>query len=174
MIDQEIVCNGPREMVETARQTIYERLGKLKYVNLKYKCAGERESAWLYNVAFQINDGNLGNKRSPEGEAGREDPLRGMTEGAACVIRFLNADADPISVPLAKLEYLKLRPYYIATCVGFKNIIFYSKGDQRSPLGGSQASEGGQRGPLGDSKGDQRSPLGDDSDVANEPKGEQQ
>lgn len=163
MIDQEIVCNGPREMVETARQTIYERLGKLKYVNLKYKCAGERESAWLYNVAFQVNDGNLGNKRSPEGEAGREDPLRGMAEGAACVIRFLNADTDPISVPLAKLEYLKLRPYYIATCVGFKNIIFYS-----------QASEGGQRGPLGDSKGDQRSPLGDDSDVANEPKGEQQ
>lgn len=163
MIDQEIVCNGPREMVETARQTIYERLGKLKYVNLKYKCAGERESAWLYNVAFQVNDGNLGNKRSPEGEAGREGPLGGMAEGAACVIRFLNADADPISVPLAKLEYLKLRPYYIATCVGFKNIIFYSKGDQRSPLGGSQASEGGQR-----------SPLGDDSDTANEPKGEQQ
>lgn len=145
MIDQEIVCNGPREMVETARQTIYERLGKLKYVNLKYKCAGERESAWLYNVAFQVNDGNLGNKRSPEGEAGREGPLGDMAEGAACVIRFLNADADPISVPLAKLEYLKLRPYYIATCVGFKNIIFYS----------SQASEGGH-------------------DAANEPKGEQQ
>lgn len=103
MIDKEIVCNGPREMIEAAHQTIYESLGKLKYVNLKYKCAGAAESAWLYNVDFAI-------------------------EGEQCVIRFLNADAAPVMLPLERLEYLKLRPYYIAACVGFKNIIFYSNG----------------------------------------------
>lgn len=103
MIDKEIVCNGPREMIAAAHQTIYESLGKLKYVNLKYKCAGAAESAWLYNVDF-------------------------AAEGDKCVITFLNADAEPIVVALGSLEYFKLRPYYIAACVGFKNIIFYSNG----------------------------------------------
>ena len=103
MIDKEIVCNGPREMIEAAHQTIYESLGKLKYVNLKYKCAGAAESAWLYNVDF-------------------------AAEGEDCVITFLNADAEPIVVALSSLEYFQLRPYYIAACVGFKNIIFYSNG----------------------------------------------
>lgn len=103
MIDKEIVCDGPREMIEAAHQTIYESLGKLKYVNLKYKCAGAAESAWLYNVDF-------------------------AAEGDKCVITFLNADAEPIVVALSSLEYFKLRPYYIAACVGFKNIIFYSNG----------------------------------------------
>lgn len=102
MIDKEIVCNGPREMIEAAHQTIYESLGKLKYVNLKYKCAGAAESAWLYNVDF-------------------------AAEGEDCVITFLNADIEPIVVAVDSLEYFKLRPYYIAACVGFKNIIFYSK-----------------------------------------------
>lgn len=103
MIDKEIVCNDPREMIEAAHQTIYESLGKLKYVNLKYKCVGAAESAWLYNVDF-------------------------AAEGEDCVITFLNADAEPIVVDLSSLEYFKLRPYYIAACVGFKNIIFYSNG----------------------------------------------
>ena len=103
MIDKEIVCNGPREMIEAAHQTIYESLGKLKYVNLKYKCAGAAESAWLYNVDF-------------------------AAEGEDCVITFLNADAEPIVVAVDSLGYFKLRPYYIAACVGFKNIIFYSNG----------------------------------------------
>lgn len=85
MIDKEIVCNGPREMIEAAHQTIYESLGKLKYVNLKYKCAGAAESAWLYNVDF-------------------------AAEGEDCVITFLNADAEPIVVALGSLEYFKLRP----------------------------------------------------------------
>ena len=102
MIDKEIVCNGPRDMIEAAHQTIYESLGKLKYVNLKYKCSGEAESAWLYNIDSAI-------------------------EGDQCIIQFLNADAEPITIAADSLEYFKLRPYYIAACVGFKNIIFYSK-----------------------------------------------
>ena len=109
MIDKEIVCDGPRDMIEAAHKTIYESLGKLKYVNLKYKCFDASESTWLYNIDFSI-------------------------EGDDCEIRFLNADADPLKVPLNALEYFKLRPYYIAACVGFKNIIFYSremKGEQQ-------------------------------------------
>lgn len=109
MVDKEIVCNGPRDMVKTAHETIYELLGKLKYVNLKYKCAGVRESIWLYNVDFGV-------------------------EGDNCVIRFLNADTEPVTLALDSLEYLKLRPYYIAACVGFKNIVFHNnepKGEQQ-------------------------------------------
>lgn len=110
MIDKEIICNGSVDMVETAHQTIYELMGKLKYVNLKYKCTHARESTWLYNVDFGIDN----NKN--------------------CVIHFLNSDHPPLVITLNDLEYLKLRPYYIATCVGFKNIIFYSsdpKGEQQ-------------------------------------------
>ena len=102
MIDKEIICDGPYEMIEAAHQMIYESLGKLKYVNLKYKVKDTAESGWLYNVDFGIQDKN-------------------------CLIKFLNADEDPISLPVDKIDYFKLRPYYIAACVGFKNIIFYSR-----------------------------------------------
>lgn len=101
MFDKEVYCHNASDMVKEAHQTIYESLGKLKYVNLKYKVHGQSESAWLYNVDFKIND-------------------------AQCEIVFQNSDTPSILVPLEALEYLKLRPYYIAACVGFKNIIFYS------------------------------------------------
>lgn len=101
MFDKEIYCKNAGDMVKEAHQTIYESLGKLKYVNLKYKVQGQSESAWLYNVDFGIKDNQ-------------------------CEIVFQNSDTPSISVALSTLEYLKLRPYYIATCVGFKNIIFYS------------------------------------------------
>lgn len=101
MFDKEVYCGNASNMVKEAHQTIYESLGKLKYVNLKYKAQGQSESAWLYNVDFEI-------------------------KGDQCEIVFQNSDTPSISVALDALEYLKLRPYYIATCVGFKNIIFYS------------------------------------------------
>lgn len=101
MVDKEIICDGPYEMIEAAHQMIYESLGKLKYVNLKYKIKDAVESGWLYNVDFEVQD----NK---------------------CLIKFLNADAEAIVLPVDEIDYFKLRPYYIAACVGFKNIIFYS------------------------------------------------
>ncbi|MEE0434960.1 MAG: hypothetical protein UDB11_06105 [Peptococcaceae bacterium] len=107
MIDKELYCKDAYDMINAAHETIYEALGKLKYVNLKYKCHGQAESAWLYNVDFDV-------------------------QGDQCVITFLNADTEPLRIAVDDLAYLKLRPYYIAACVGFKNIIFYShemKGD---------------------------------------------
>lgn len=101
MTDKELYCKNAYDMINAAHETIYEALGKLKYVNLKYKCKDEKESPWLYNVDFTV-------------------------QGDQCVITFLNADAKPIYIAVDSLEYFKMRPYYIAACVGFKNIIFYS------------------------------------------------
>lgn len=101
MIDREIICKDPYEMIEAAHQMIYESLGKLKYVNLKYKVLDQPESDWLYNVDFEVQDNT-------------------------CFIHFLNADEENISLVVDQIEYFKLRPYYIAACVGFKNIVFYS------------------------------------------------
>ena len=109
MNDKELYCSNAAEMIAQAHQLIYEALGKLKYVNLKYKCYGEAESAWLYNVDFR-------------------------QVGERCEIVFLDADTPSITVAAERLEYLKLRPYYIAACVGFKNIVFYS----HEPKGESQ------------------------------------
>lgn len=102
MVDKEIICDGPYEMIEAAHQMIYESMGKLKYVNLKYKVKDTTESGWLYNVDFEVQDDK-------------------------CLIKFLNADEEPISLQVDEIDYIKLRPYYIAACVGFKNIIFYSR-----------------------------------------------
>lgn len=100
MIDKEIFFHNSREMVLGAHKTIFEDMGKLKYVNLKYKQYNQSESRWLYNVDFSV-------------------------EGDNCLIVFKNSDTPAIQVALEELEYLKIRPYYIAICVGFKNIIFY-------------------------------------------------
>ena len=101
MIDKEIFCQNASEMVTKAHKTIFEDMGKLKYVNLKYKLYNQPESQWLYNVDFSIENEN-------------------------CLITFQNSDTPSIVVALEDLEYFKVRPYYIAICVGFKNIIFYS------------------------------------------------
>ena len=100
MVDKEIFFENPKEMILGAHKTIFEDMGKLKYVNLKYKLSNQAESRWLYNVDFSIEEEN-------------------------CLITFKNSDAPDIKVALEELEYLKIRPYYIAICVGFKNIIFY-------------------------------------------------
>ena len=41
MFDKEVYCGNASNMVKEAHQTIYESLGKLKYVNLKYKAQGQ-------------------------------------------------------------------------------------------------------------------------------------
>lgn len=101
MYDKKIYCVDALTMVNTAKKTIYDELGKLKFVNLKYKLKNESESGWFYDVNFS-------------------------TEGNSCIINFPRADRNNIILPLERLEYFKLRPYYVAACVGFKNIIFFS------------------------------------------------
>ncbi|MDO4281964.1 MAG: hypothetical protein Q4C56_10070 [Peptococcaceae bacterium] len=111
MNDREISCASPQAMVEEAHQTIYESLGKLKYVNMKFKTRGNRESGWLYNVDFSHDGENM-------------------------IITFPNSDQEAQHIALNNLEYLKLRPYYKAACIGFKNIVFYSdveKGASNEP-----------------------------------------
>lgn len=101
MYDKEIHCSDARQTILTAKSVIYDQLGKLKYVNLKYKQEGQPESSWLYDIDFDV-------------------------KGEECVITFPRADQNDIHLPLSSIVFLKLRPYYVAACIGFKNIIFYN------------------------------------------------
>ena len=88
------------EMVQGAKQRIEIDNERINYVNARYKRKNEKESAWLYDVTFAAEDGFL-----QIWEKTGETPMR---------------------IPYDEVEYLKLRPFYFAICVGFKNFIFYA------------------------------------------------
>lgn len=87
-------------MVTEAAHLIYEELGKIQFVNMKYKLYNEEESKWLYKVRFEKQEKNLDIVSLETGETIRK-------------------------LPLDAIELLRLRPYYYARCVGFKNFLFY-------------------------------------------------
>lgn len=74
----------------------------IRYVNGRYKRIGEKESGWLYNIRLQLHEGML-------------------------VIEEVEQGND-VELPLNEIEYLKLRPYYFAACIGFKAFVFYNEG----------------------------------------------
>lgn len=71
---------------------------RINYVNLRYKIFGEKESAWLYDVTLSFHDD-----------------------------RFFITEKNGQSIVLAAkdIEYLKIRPFYFATCIGFKAFVLY-------------------------------------------------
>lgn len=79
--------------------TINERLERdkaaIRYVNLKYKCAQQEESKWCYDVKLSIQENQL---------------VIATNQGKL----YLAADS---------LEYIRLRPFYYAACVGFKEMV---------------------------------------------------
>lgn len=99
---EEICANG-KETVETALNTISQDLGvgKINHVNIKVKGLGQKESSWFYKVDFFVEDKDL-------------------------VIEDLETDQVLLRMPLDKLKYLRLRPYYCALCVGAKSFTFYN------------------------------------------------
>ena len=87
---------------ESLAQAVAERLyadkERINYVNLRYKKFSEKESAWLYDVTISFCDN--------------------------C---FTVTEKCGTSVTLAAddLEYLKIRPFYFAACIGFKAFVLY-------------------------------------------------
>lgn len=106
MNDWEAHYPDGRALVKAAYHMIFEELGKIRYVNLKIKIQGEKESRWYFETHFALVDDRL----------------------------VLSGNAVPdgrMSVPVNQIEYLRLRPYYYAICVGFKNFIFYNDATHR-------------------------------------------
>ncbi len=87
-------------MVAGAKRRIEGENKPIRYVNGRYKLRGEKESPWLYNISYTVAGGWL---RIVEEEQDRE-----------------------LELPLTQVEYLKLRPFYYAACIGFKAFVFYN------------------------------------------------
>ena len=87
-------------MVAGAKQRIEGEDKPIRYINGRYKLVGEAESRWLFNIAYRVDGDDLVIvEQEQEGE-----------------FRY----------PLAQVEYLKLRPFYFAACIGFKAFVFYN------------------------------------------------
>ena len=89
-----------KSMVAGAQARLKADEGRIRYVNGKYKCLDSNESGWLYNITFSVQDDEL--------------------------VIVEQEQNNVVRLPLAQVEYLKLRPYYFAACIGFKAFIFYS------------------------------------------------
>lgn len=88
------------EMVAGAKCRIEGEDKPIRYINARYKLQGQKESKWLYNISYAVDGEYL---LLVEQEQGKE-------------IRLL----------LEQVEYLKLRPFYYAACIGFKAFVFYN------------------------------------------------
>ena len=92
-----------REMVLTINQRLEREKALIRYVNLRYRLYGQAGTKWLYDVTLVL----------------QEDYLLVST-----------GDGKQILLALSDLEYLKLRPFYYAACVGFKEFTFYAYPEQ--------------------------------------------
>ena len=88
------------DMVAGAKARIGGEDKPIRYVNGRYKLCGEEESRWLFNIAYRVDGNDL-------------------------LIVEQEQDSE-IRLPLAQVEYLKLRPFYFAACIGFKAFVFYN------------------------------------------------
>jgi hypothetical protein len=88
------------DMVAGAKARIEGEDKPIRYINGRYKLVDEEESRWLFNIAYQVDGDNL-------------------------LIVEQEQDHE-IRLPLNQVEYLKLRPFYFAACIGFKAFVFYN------------------------------------------------
>lgn len=88
-------------MVAGAKEVIEGESKPIRFVNGKYKRIGQPESAWLYNIRYEAL-------------------------GEELVLTETEKDNGEIRIPLREVEYLKLRPFYFAACIGFKAFLFHN------------------------------------------------
>ena len=86
-------------MVAGAKARIEGEDKPIRFVNGRYKLAGQPESRWLYNIRYEV-------------------------DGADLLLVEQEQDHE-VRLPLNQVEYLKLRPFYFAACIGFKAFVFY-------------------------------------------------
>ena len=87
-------------MVAGAKARIEGEDKPIRYVNGRYKLCSEEESRWLFNIVYRVDGDDL-------------------------LIVEQEQDSE-IRLPFHQVEYLKLRPFYFAACIGFKAFVFYN------------------------------------------------
>ncbi len=97
-MDWQEYFQNPREMVETINTRLEREKELIRYVNLRYRLYGQAETKWLYDVTLTL--------------AGEE-------------LLLTTGDGKQYALPLNEVEYIKLRPFYYAACVGFKEFTFH-------------------------------------------------
>lgn len=90
---------SPEEMSEAIAVWRKEQGTALTHLNMRIKLYQEEESPWFFDVEHQLQ---------------------------ADVWRVFNRENGQVyaSVPINEIEWVRIRPYYRAACIGFKNFIF--------------------------------------------------
>ena len=88
------------DMVAGAKARIEGEDKPIRYVNGRYKLCGEEESRWLFNIVYRVAGDDL--------------------------LIIEQEQDNEMRLPLHQVEYLKLRPFYFAACIGFKAFVFYN------------------------------------------------
>ena len=88
------------DMVKGAKARIEGEDKPIRYINGRYKLRGEEESRWLFNIAYRVDGDDL--------------------------LIIEQEQDNEMRLPLHQVEYLKLRPFYFAACIGFKAFVFYN------------------------------------------------
>ena len=88
-------------MVAGAKARIEGEDKPIRYVNGRYKLCGEEESRWLFNIVYRVDGDDL--------------------------LIIEQEQDNEMRLPLHQVEYLKLRPFYFAACIGFKAFVFYNE-----------------------------------------------
>lgn len=97
-MDWQEYFQSPREMVQTINARLEREKELIRYVNLRYRLYGQAETKWLYDVTLKLQGEDL---------------------------QLETGDGKQYVLPLDAVEYIKLRPFYYAACVGFKEFTFY-------------------------------------------------
>ena len=97
-MDWEEYFPSARALAEAIDERLCADKERINYVNLRYKLFGEKESSWLYDISLSF-------------------------KGDCFIIK--EKCGATVVLNVEDLEYLKLRPFYFAACIGFKAFVLY-------------------------------------------------
>jgi len=72
---------------------------RINYTNMRYKLFDQAESPWLYDVSISYIPG---------------------------FVVITDAKGQRVTLAEENIDYLKLRPFYFAACIGFKAFVLYA------------------------------------------------
>ena len=87
------------ELLKALNERFSKDQGRINYTNGRFRLFGEKESPWLYDISFALENDKL----------------------------ILTTATDEVyPLPVERLDYLRLRPFYYAACIGFKSFLLYA------------------------------------------------
>lgn len=98
MMDWEEYFPSALLMMKAIDERLLADKERINYVNIRYKLLDEKESAWIYDITLKYHDSQ---------------------------IIIISKDGEVITLAENELDYLKIRPFYFAKCIGFKAFVLY-------------------------------------------------